>query len=161
MARSSPVYRGTQSGGYTFPLILAILAAMAAGGMRLEVTTNYRLKRDREEELLFRGRAYMQAIAAFYEEYKRYPGALEELAGDEKKGQRRFIRKLYMDPITGRGFLLIQRRQGAIAGVVSASAEAPFRTANFDKDLPGFDTAKTYREWRFMAQPPSDSNGEP
>ncbi len=135
--------------GYTFPFVLVILAAMAAGGLRLEMSADYSLRRDREEELLFRGRAYMRAIGAFYAENQRYPRSLGELGGEEEPAKPRYIRQRYKDPFTGRDFVPVQSEEGSITGVVSASGRAPLRKADFEKDLLGFDKAQTYREWKF------------
>ncbi len=143
------------SGGYTFPLMLVILTAIAFGAARLELTQSYRVKRAKEEELLFRGLAYMKAIQAIQAAdatEKRYPRKLEELASDPRAPGRRFIRQLYKDPITGGDFHSILTPEGTIAGVVSASAAMPFRRIDFDKALAGFDKAKSYADWRFTVK---------
>jgi hypothetical protein len=144
------------SGGYTFPLMLIILVAVAFAASRLEVATSYRLKRDKEEELLFRGIAYMRAIRAFYAANaleKRYPRTLEELVSDPRLRGRQYIRQLYKDPMTGRDFNLILSAEGTITGVVSASTEAPFRTVGFGKELEGFKKAARYADWQFNVKP--------
>jgi hypothetical protein len=141
--------RGAGAAGYTFPLVLIILAGMAAGGVRLEISAGYGLRRDREEELLFRGRAYMRAIGAFYAQNKRYPRSLDELGGEEEPSKPRYIRQRYKDPMTGRDFLPLQTEDGEITGVISAGGGAPLRKADFDKDFIGFGKAQSYREWKF------------
>ncbi len=141
------------SPGYTFPMMLVIVSAMAFGASRLELAASYRLKRDKEEELLFRGRAYMKAIQAFYAKNRRYPQRLDELARDGQSAKRRFIRQLYKDPMTRGDFKLIRSSGGAITGVASSSMDAPFRKADFEKELEVFDKAKTYADWHFTAQP--------
>ena len=142
-----------RSQGFTLPLMLIILIALAYSGMRLELNGSYLLRRDREEELLFRGRAYMNAIKSYYLAAPgvaaRYPAKLEELVADPRFRGRRHIRQLYDDPMTGGGFGLLRNESGGIVGVVSASAGAPFLKTGFDEDLDGFDKAATYREWRF------------
>jgi hypothetical protein len=148
------------SNGYTFPLMLVILAALAFGAGQLERSQSYRLKRDKEEELLFRGREYVSAIRAFYEAgatEKRFPKTLEELIADPRTDGRRFIRQLYKDPVTGRDFDLILTAEGTISGVVSTSGGIPLRTADFDEDFRDFGKAANYAGWRFDArvQPPA------
>ncbi len=153
------------SEGYTFPLMLIILAALAYGAGRLELTQSYRIKRDKEEELLFRGKEYMKAIRAFYAAAateKRYPKSLPELVSDPRSKGRRFIRQLYNDPISGGAFNLIQAPDGTITGVVSASAGVPFRAVGFEKDLAEtFEKAKTYADWRFDAKAKASANIAP
>ncbi len=141
--------------GYTFPLMLIIVAAMALGATRLELAQSYRLKRDKEEELLFRGQAYMRAIKAYYSQNNRYPRELKDLANDRDSSKPRFIRQLYSDPMTGRDFKPILGSEHAIMGVVSASKDAPFRKVDFDKELEGFEKAKTYGDWKFEGKPGS------
>ncbi len=143
------------SGGYTFPLMLVVLTAIAFGTARLELTQSYRVKRDKEEELLFRGLAYMKAIQAFHAvdaTEKRYPRKPEELISDPRAPGRRFIRQLYKDPMTGGDFHSILTPEGTIVGVVSAGTAIPFRKIDFDKGLAEFDKAKSYADWRFTVK---------
>lgn len=143
------------SPGYTFPLMLIIVAAMAFGAMRLDVAQSYRLKRDKEAELLFRGLAYKRAIKAFHSKNSRYPRQLKELADDRDSSKPRFMRQLYKDPVTGNDFKLILGSEGAIIGVVSASRGTPFKKVDFDKELEDFGNAKTYADWKFVTKPGS------
>src|SRR5689334_13360133 len=57
------------------------------------------IKRDREEELLHRGKDYATAIKRFvHKNGGRYPISVEQL---ENTNHIRFLRKRYKDPITG------------------------------------------------------------
>jgi type II secretory pathway pseudopilin PulG len=145
------------SAGYTFPLMLVIVSAMAFAASRLELAVSYRLKRDKEEELLFRGRAYLKAIQAFYAQNQQYPRRLDELAGDRQSAKRQYIRQLYKDPMTGGDFKTILTPEGTVAGVVSSSTDTPFRKVEFEKALDGFDKAKTYADWRFTVKPQEET----
>ena len=154
--------------GYTFPIMLVILVALSYAATRLESAQSYRLKRDKEEELLFRGTEYLKAIRAFETASateKRYPRKLEELVSDPRTNGRRFIRQLYKDPITGRDFDPILTKEGTISGIVSTSRGVPFRKVDFDKELEGFDKAESYADWRFEAkrkeQPPQATATKP
>lgn len=53
------------------------------------------MRREREEELLFRGKQYARAIVLFQKRYNRYPGTLKELY----EHRPRTIRKLWKDPM--------------------------------------------------------------
>jgi hypothetical protein len=144
--------------GYTFPIMLLILAAVSYGAAQLENSQSYRLKRDKEEELLFRGMEYLKAIRAFEAANAtetRFPKKLEELVSDPRSNGRRFIRQLYKDPITGQDFDLILTRDRTISGVVSRSKGVPFRKVDFDKLLKGFDRAGSYTDWRFEVPSPN------
>jgi len=74
-------------------VILSISMAMIA-----EKWTNV-MKREKENELLFRGSQYAQAIKKFYLVHKRYPFKLEELV----ETNPRCIRKLYKEPFSKDG----------------------------------------------------------
>ena len=146
------------SPGYTFPLMLIIVAAMAFGAARLDLAQSYRSKRDKEAELLFRGLAYRLAIKEFYSKNNRYPRQLKELANDKDSSKRRFIRQLYKDPMTGGDFKFILGSEGAIMGVASSSKDVPFKKVDFEKELENFEKAKTYADWKFEAKPGSGAH---
>ena len=57
------------------------------------------IKRDREEEMIHRGTEYARAIQKFYKKNGRYPAGLDDL----DKGEIRFLRKRYLDPLTKDG----------------------------------------------------------
>ena len=84
-------------------MLLAILLMMA---MMIIVATYFtapalvqQIKRDREEEMIHRGTEYARAIKKFYKKNGRYPATLDDL----DKGQIRFLRQRYKDPLTKDG----------------------------------------------------------
>jgi type II secretory pathway pseudopilin PulG len=58
------------------------------------------IKREKEEELLHRGREYAVAIKRFYHKNGTYPVSIEQL---ESTNNQRFLRKRYRDPMTEKG----------------------------------------------------------
>ncbi len=92
--------RRQREGGY---MLLAIMLMVAF----LVITFTYvvapsvvqQLKRDREEEMIHRGTEYARAIKKFYKKNGRYPASLDDL----DKGQIRFLRKRYTDPLSKDG----------------------------------------------------------
>lgn len=84
-------------------MLLAILLMMA---LMIIVATYYvaprmvqQIKRDREEEMIHRGTEYARAIKKFYKKNGRYPATLDDL----DKGQIRYLRQRYKDPLTKDG----------------------------------------------------------
>ena len=75
------------------------------------------MKRDREEEMIHRGTQYARAIKAFYKKNGRYPASLDDL----DKGQIKFLRQRYKDPLAkdGKWKLL---NYGDIATLLNAAA---------------------------------------
>jgi type II secretory pathway pseudopilin PulG len=72
-----------------FMAILTIL--IAAVGPTISTI----MRREREEELLFRGKQYARSIALFYRRYGRYPTSLKEMY----EHRPRTLRKLWKDPM--------------------------------------------------------------
>jgi hypothetical protein len=144
------------SRGFSLPVVLILVVGASYGGGRLELNAHYTARRDREEELLFRGAAYVKAIKSFYTAEKeptrqRLPSGLDELFKDPRVQHRRHIRAVYKDPMTGKEFKVLKRAEG-IAGVSSASMEAPLRLVDFGEELGLTEGAKTYSEWIFEAK---------
>jgi len=54
-------------------------------------------KREKEEELIWRGEQYARGVRLFYRKFGRFPQALEDLT--QAKKQIRFMRKAYKDPM--------------------------------------------------------------
>jgi type II secretory pathway pseudopilin PulG len=57
------------------------------------------IQRDRELELIHRGEQYKRAIRLYYKKFGNYPSSIDQL---EKTNNIRFLRKRYLDPLTGK-----------------------------------------------------------
>lgn len=135
-----------------------MLAAIVIAGIAVEaarVTTWRIVRADREAELLFRGKAYRDAIRSFYQSNGAFPRSLEDLLQDPRSASKRHIRALYRDPMGGDNgqWRLVRAQGGGIAGVASASGEEPLKQANFPRDLEKFAGAKSYADWVFEYVP--------
>jgi type II secretory pathway pseudopilin PulG len=115
------------------------------------------VKRDREEELLFRGDQIRRAIDAYYKEQaggrkSRYPRGLEDLLKDPRfPGTRRHLRRVYRDPMTRDGrWGIVRDSAGGVKGVFSKSKESPLKVGNFPAPYEAFEEAKTYLDWKFV-----------
>src|SRR5260370_30848712 len=77
-------------------LVTLLIIALAVEAPRI----GQQIKREREEELIHRGQEYATAIKKFYRANNgQYPLSLEQLEGTNGK---RYLRKRYKDPITGK-----------------------------------------------------------
>lgn len=125
------VRKNAQSGlVYLWMLFLVFLLGLGLG-KSLDVYSTI-VQREKEAELVYIGMLYRQAIRQFYlsspEHLKRYPYSLEDLLKDPRSlTTRRYLRKLYIDPITGNGFFPVLAPEGGIMGVRSASVMQPKR----------------------------------
>ncbi len=141
-------------------VVIGILAGVA------NTATSQIIQRDREEELIFRGMAYRNAIQHYYAVAGRYPRSLADLVKDSRFAHRPYLRTLYTDPVTDKeksgaskpengGWQLIRAADGGIAGVASRSRQEPLRKANFPIGLEKFEGAKRYSDWVFEYVPHS------
>ena len=115
-------------------------------------------KREKEQELMFVGDAYRQAIGQYYEGSpggnKVWPKSLEQLLKDERFAfNRRYLRRLYRDPVTGKDWATVEAPEGGIMGVRSASEAPPSKTANFPVGYETFEGAQRYTDWQFVYSP--------
>lgn len=78
-------------------MILAVLITVTSIALAAALPVwTHAMKREREEELIFRGLQYAEAIRVFQNRFGRLPVRLEELV----KTEPRSIRRLWRDPIT-------------------------------------------------------------
>jgi type II secretory pathway pseudopilin PulG len=149
--------------GFTYVMVLAAVVIVGIVVEAARVTTWRIVRADREAELLFRGQAYRNAIASFYQSNGAFPRSLEDLPKDPRLASKRHIRALYPDPMSQgekREWRLIQAGVG-ISGVASASTEEPLKQANFPKEFEKFTGAKSYSEWVFEYVPPPPRPTQP
>lgn len=141
-------------------LAVAILASTLAFTSQLWST---RLRRDQEKELLLIGHQFRDAISRYYEKTpgipKQYPQSLDDLLQDNRQpGTVRFLRKIYIDPLTHQAeWGVVKTPSGAIMGVYSLSNQKPLKTAGFDLQDASFEGKEKYSEWQFMFQPVLDN----
>src|SRR5580704_7882459 len=109
--------RRQRDGGYLLLAILLMMALMIIAATAVAPRIVQQIKRDREEEMIHRGTEYARAIKKFYKKNGRYPATLDDL----DKGQVRFLRQRYKDPLTkdGKWTLL---NYGDIQTLINASA---------------------------------------
>ncbi|HKR30084.1 MAG TPA: hypothetical protein VJT08_06390, partial [Terriglobales bacterium] len=77
-----------------FALTLLVIALSAAAPRAAKA-----IQRQKEAELIRRGDQYALAIRRFYKKFGRYPSDLDQL---ENTNNIRFLRRKYLDPITGK-----------------------------------------------------------
>jgi len=140
--------------GFTYVWLLVAVAVMAAGLAAIGEVASTAAKREKEAELLFVGDQFARAIAEYSASSPgapQYPQKLEELLADKRyPNLRRYLRRVYPDPMTGRAdWGLVRGPGGGIVGVHSQSMERPLKTANFPRGYESFAGATVYSAWRF------------
>lgn len=109
-----------QSGGYILLLLLIVIFIMGLGMLITVPVLETQLRREKEEELIFRGRQYQEAIRLYQQKKPgAYPSSLEELV------KEKCLRKIYPDPMSenGRWHLLLLPTAAESRGVSVRTAE--------------------------------------
>lgn len=151
--------RGTRTksqGGYAYIMALVAAAVMAVLAAVTAEYASHVQRRAREEELLFRGQAYRQAIQSYAlaGPVKAFPRRLEDLLQDPRFAAiKRHLRALYPDPFSADGtWRLVMGPGGGIQGVASQGQDKPIKQANFPLALKSFESSQHYSDWIFLYQ---------
>lgn len=118
-------------------------------------------QREKEQQLLFIGKQFRQAIGSYYENSpglaKQFPKRLDDLLEDKRVPfTRRHLRKIFYDPFTGSTeWGLVKDADDGIVGVYSKSDAEPLKKANFGEKLAQFEGKKHYSDWQFVYAPGS------
>lgn len=83
--------------GFTMVAVVVAMAVMAIMMGVAVQTVTFQRQREKEEELIFRGNQYVEAIRLFRARNGRFPLTLKEL----EEAKPRVLRKAWVDPITG------------------------------------------------------------
>ncbi|MDR3370145.1 type II secretion system protein [Rhodoferax sp.] len=152
----SPAQRVSQQHGF---LLMGILVIMVLAGIALMAAVEFwtvQRQREREQQLLFVGDAYRQAIRHYYfgappGSPRKLPTSLNALLDDDRYPMPvHHLRRLYPDPITGKTEWGELRVGDVIAGVFSLSEVHPIKQAGFSLADASFDGKTSYRDWEFV-----------
>jgi type II secretory pathway pseudopilin PulG len=147
-----------RSGGFTYLsliILVAIIGLVAASALKLGSV----LQRSRaEQELLDIGAAFSDALQSYADATPAgqppQPPSLKELLKDPRlPGVRRHLRKLFVDPMTGKpewGIVYLGDKIGVLA-VYSLSDAKPVKIGNFPARFQGLEGKAKVSEWRFAA----------
>jgi type II secretory pathway pseudopilin PulG len=152
--------------GFTYVGLLIFIAligiALAGTGMIWHTET----LRAKESELLFVGHQYRGAIARYYESTpgvpKKYPRTIEDLLKDNRfPGAKRYLRKVYVDPMTGKAdWGIVTSADGGVMGVYSLFERDALKTGNFSVADQEFEGKARYSDWKFTYVPPQTAQQE-
>ncbi|WP_109477241.1 type II secretion system protein [Paraburkholderia sp. C35] len=157
--------RGTQRGYAYLALLILISIIGVAAAATVQLGAVYQ-RRAAERELLFIGGEFQRALLSYALAtpvgQPNQPPTLEELVRDPRyPNVMRHLRKLYADPMTGKAdWEFVRSPDGqTIVGVHSASHARPIQIAHFSGEFRGFDDAKRYSDWVFVARPSEGVRG--
>ncbi|WP_298824631.1 type II secretion system protein [uncultured Piscinibacter sp.] len=150
--------RARREGGFTYFVVLLLVVVTSTGAVALGTLWQTAERRERERELLEAGRELRRAIDAYRRlpvgGKRQFPPALEDLLRDPRlPGVRRHLRRIPVDPVTGRDeWGLVLAADGGILGVHSLSQAAPMKTAGFAPDEADFEGAARHADWVFQVR---------
>lgn len=140
-------------------LIGALLVVMLAGLATLTYTQSWHAAKQRhlEDELLFVGQQYRDALESYYRSspgIRHLPVSLDDLVKDDRFPQPvRHLRRIYVDPLAPEVPWGVMRQGAQIIGVYSQASGEPVKRADFDVGQEGFVGARTYSAWQFLFVP--------
>lgn len=149
--------------GFTYVgllILIAILSIVATTTVSIGALAQ---RRQAEEELLVIGLAFQQALISYYnatpDGQPRHPAKLEDLLKDPRYPSiKRHLRKIYMDPMTGKAEWGLIEIHGKIVGVHSLSKMSPIKVGNFSGRLDNLNSKNKYTEWIFGIPPINDTS---
>jgi type II secretory pathway pseudopilin PulG len=157
------VIRAGRQAGFTYlGLIIFVTIIGLVGAATLKIGALLQ-RAQAEEELLDIGAAFGAALdsyaAATPQGASPYPPSLKELLKDPRvPGVRRHLRKIFVDPLTGKaewGVVYLGEGTTGVIAVHSLSTAKPLKVGNFDSRFVGLDNADTISAWRFKARDPN------
>lgn len=88
-----------QEDGYVLAAVVIMLAVLMISMSVAVPKVRDDIRRDRELETVNRGRQYIRAIQLYYRKFRTFPPSVDTLISTD---QFRFLRKRYLDPLTGK-----------------------------------------------------------
>jgi type II secretory pathway pseudopilin PulG len=155
------------NGGFTFIGLLLIIAIMSVALLGVSEVWNIARKREKEQELLFVGHEFRKAIKLYCirgprgSQIQTYPMRLEDMLKDPRfPNTRRYLRKIYTDPLTGNNdWGLLKNPNGSIYGVYSLAEGETVKRARFDVADISFEGGANYSDWKFTYIPTAAASG--
>ena len=133
-------------------VFFGIFAIFAASAM---ITGGMLQRNNAEDELLFVGAEFRNAIKSYYEaspDKPQYPPGLVDLISDPRfpAGTKRHLRQIYPDPLTGRpAWGTVSAPGGGIMGVYSLSPAKAVKLFGFPPEFKSFEGKGRISEWVF------------
>ena len=132
--------------------LLGLMAGLAGSSWQTVV------QRAKEADLLWKGNQIRRAIGRYYNTShgggaapKFFPSNLDALLKDPRFLEtRRYLRKLYPDPMTDEAWVIIKGEAGRVIGVRSTARKKPYKQDNFREVNSDFAGKEHYSDWKFI-----------
>jgi type II secretory pathway pseudopilin PulG len=147
--------------GFTYIGLLIAVVVMGVAMSAVGTVWRTHAQHEREQELLFIGHEFQRAIAAYYRAggggLSQFPQDLNDLLEDKRGPEpKHYLRKLYVDPMTGaQDWTILRTDMLGITGIASSSQAAPQKKDGFAAGEEAFKDATCYCDWKFVYVPRS------
>jgi type II secretory pathway pseudopilin PulG len=132
--------------GVIYPVLLVGILVIGVATAGVAELWSTQVRREKEEELLFRLGEFRRAIIGYQADHNQLPKTLKDLLEDRTQLQRRrYLRRIYPDPFTGKAdwkLDLVVDRTGIVSGIQDVHSQAPGKPL---KVIAG--KQDSYRDW--------------
>jgi len=97
MTSAKPTTRRRKQAGYTLLLVVFMVATMIIVAAAASTNVLTQGRREKEEEMVWRGEQYARAIGLYYMKFGKYPTRVDDLT--KPTNGVRFLRQAYTDPM--------------------------------------------------------------
>lgn len=159
MTAAASLIRNGRQRGFTYVsvvILVAIIGLMGAMSLRLGTTMQ---RAAAEQALLDIGMEYSNALASYAaatpQGQPNYPNSFAELLKDPRFPQlRRHLRRVYVDPMTGKAEwgLVKANENGGILAIYSLSKATPIKIGNFPPRFVAFEGKTSLADWKFSGE---------
>lgn len=164
---SHSLWRPARQTGFTYLGLLFFVALSSAGLAALGSSWQMAAQRERERELEFRGNEIAKAIASYVKaspvQPGQYPQRFEDLLVDRRAAKpRHHLRRLYLDPFTGKpDWVLVEdgANQAPAFGAMPAAPGAQAWPSSSSLTAATFSAVRSRSDQTLQRQ--SQANGEP
>ena len=135
--------------GFTYPILLLAILILGIASAGVAQVWSTQVKREKEEELLYRLGEIRNGITRFKTDHNRQPKELKDLLEDITQGAKRhYLRRIYPDPMTGKPdwkLDLLADKAGVVSGISDVHSQST------GKPLKQFTSTtkiiNTYQDW--------------
>src|SRR5882757_5056237 len=166
MHRPSTRSRGAaNAAGFTYIGLLIAVVILGVALSAVGTVWRMQMQREREQELLYIGRDFRAAIAAYTRANagggRQFPQDINDLLEDKRWPEpRHYLRRFYADPMTGAQDWTILQADSlgfagftGIVGIASSSNAVPLKKDGFLTGEEAFKDAAGYSDWKFVYVP--------
>jgi len=93
------VKKSRAEGGYILVLMVFMTAMLVVSTLVVGLSIKTEAKRQKEEEMIWRGKQYVRGIKLYYKKTGRYPTSFDDLTKGSGPGNIHFLRQAYKDPM--------------------------------------------------------------